>query len=243
MSLTNKVIIITGASTGIGYATVRRLLQAGARVAAAARHVTPLATLQTEFPKQLLVKQVDVRQFEQVMDLVTKTVTQFGHVDVLFNNAGVMPVSLLRETRRQDWQTMLDINVMGILNGIAAVLPLMEAQGHGHILTTDSTAGHKTFPKFAVYSSTKFAVRAIMEGLRQEERGYNIKSTLITPGTTKTELYRTIPDEAGRQSELETQANATLLAEDMASAVEFAIDTPDRMAVSEIHVRPTNQEP
>lgn len=243
MSLANKVIVITGASTGIGFATTKRLLAAGAKLAVAARHTDSLLALQRQYPATLLVQTVDVRQYDQVAGLVTAAVDQFGQIDVFFNNAGVMPVSYLRETRREDWQAMLDINVMGVLNGIAAVLPLMEAQGHGHILTTDSTAGHKTFPKFAVYSGTKFAVRAIMEGLRQEERGKNIKSTLITPGTTKTDLYKTIPDAAGRQDELATQANAALLADDMAQAVAFAIDTPDRMSVSEIHVRPTNQEP
>jgi len=243
MSLQDKIIIITGASSGIGLATTERLLQAGAKLAVGARHITNLAALQQQYPTQLVVKSVDVSQYDQVTALVAATVAQYGRVDVLFNNAGVMPVSYLREGRRQDWQAMLDINIMGVLNGISAVLPFMEKQGHGHILTTDSTAGHKTFPKFAVYSGTKFAVRAIMEGLRQEERGKNIKSTLITPGTTKTDLYKTIPDAAGREAELATQANAALLADDMAQAVAFAIDTPDRMSVSEIHVRPTNQEP
>lgn len=243
MSLQDKVIVITGASSGIGLATTKRLLADGAKLAVAARHVDSLTALQQQHSDQLLVQKVDVSQFDQVKGLIDATVAQFGQVDALFNNAGVMPVSYLREGRRQDWQAMLDINIMGVLNGIDAVLPVMEKQGHGHILTTDSTAGHKTFPKFAVYSGTKFAVRAIMEGLRQEEHGKNIKSTLITPGTTKTQLYTTIPDEAGRKDELATQANAALLADDMAQAVEFTLDTPDRMSVSEIHVRPTNQEP
>lgn len=150
-------------------------------------------------------------------------------------------MSHLREGRRQDWQDMLDTNIMGVLNGISAVLPIMEAQGH--ILTTDSTAGHKTFPKFAVYSATKYVVRAIMEGLHQEENDKNIKSTLITPGTTSTNLYKTISSQSDQEDELAVHESAALAPEDVAKAVVYAIDTPDDVSVSEIHIRPTHQIP
>ena len=167
MEIKQKVIVITGASSGIGLETARLLLKRGARLALAARHVESLSELTTRFPQQVLVKSVDVTQADQVDALISETLKKFGQIDVLFNNAGIMPISSLREGRREDWQNMLNVNIMGVLNGISAVLPLMEEQGHGHILSTDSTAGHKVFPKFAVYSGTKFALRAIMEGLRQ----------------------------------------------------------------------------
>lgn len=243
METSQKVIVITGASSGIGFATAKLLLARGAKLALAARHIENLRALSKEYPKQVIVQSVDVSVADQVEKLIKQTLETFGHIDVLFNNAGIMPVSHLREGRRQDWQDMLNINIMGVLNGISTVLPIMEAQGHGHILTTDSTAGHKTFPKFAVYSATKYAVRAIMEGLRQEENDKNIKSTLITPGTTSTNLYKTIPSQADQEDELAVHESAALAPDDIAKAVVYAIDTPDDVSVSEIHIRPTHQIP
>jgi len=241
MSVKNKVIIITGASSGIGLASTKVLLDDGAKLAVAARHVDSLNEFAKEHGNNMLVQKTDVSDFHQVESLVNATVKKFGHVDVFFNYAGIMPVSYLRETGIEDWKNMVNVNIMGVLNGIAAVLPLMEKQGHDHILATDSTAGHKTFPKFAVYSGTKFAVKAIMDGLHQEEAGKNIKSTLITPGTTSTNLVNTIPDEKDRQAELDTQKKATLSPEDLAYAVKFAIDTPDNVSVNEINMIPTGQ--
>jgi len=241
MSVKDKVIIITGASSGIGLASTKVLLEDGAKLAVAARHVDNLNKLAKNHADNMLVQKTDVSDYDQVESLVKATVEKFGHVDVLFNNAGIMPVSYLRETRLADWRKMVDVNIMGVLNGIAAVLPLMEKQGHGHILATDSTAGHKTFPKFAVYSGTKFAVKAIMDGLHQEEAGKNIKSTLITPGTTRTNLINTIPGEKDREAEEKTQETATLDPINLAYAVKFAIDTPDNVSVNEINMIPTGQ--
>ncbi|HBK5297826.1 TPA: SDR family NAD(P)-dependent oxidoreductase, partial [Enterococcus faecium] len=140
------------------------------------------------------------------------------------------------------WQNMLDINIMGVLNGISAVLPIMEKQKSGHIISTDSVAGHVVYPDSAVYCGTKFAVRAIMEGLRQEQRQNNIKSTIISPGAVQTELYQTISDKKAALELHEAQKEWGLTSEDIASAVAFAIETPDRMSVSNMIIRPTTQE-
>ncbi|MPM35351.1 putative oxidoreductase [bioreactor metagenome] len=152
-----------------------------------------------------------------------------------------MPTAPLVEGRRDEWQQMLDINIMGVLNGISAVLPLMAEQKFGHIISTDSVAGHVVYPDSAVYCGTKFAVRAIMEGLRQEQRKNNIKSTIISPGAVLTELYKTISDSKIAEEVHQAQVERGLRSEDIAMAVVFAIDTPDRMSVSEMIVRPTTQ--
>lgn len=244
MTIKDKVVIVTGASSGIGLATARLLLAGEAKLALSARHIDDLKPLQDEYGDNVLIQKVDVSQYDQVKSHVDDAVEKFGHIDAIFNNAGIMPVSSLREKRISDWQDMVNTNIMGVLNGIAATLPLMEEQGHGHILATDSTAGHTVFPTFSVYSGTKFAVRAIMEGLRQEENDKNIKSTVITPGTVKTNLYKTIPDEQGQQNEITTQENTDALTpEDLAEAVKFALDTPDRVSLSELYMRPTKQIP
>ncbi|MEO5283133.1 SDR family oxidoreductase [Limosilactobacillus allomucosae] len=240
MSVKDKVIIITGASSGIGLATAELLAKDGAKLTLAARHVDKLAEFE-KYGDQVLVKQTDVAEADQVQELVDQTVAKFGRVDVIFNNAGIMPVSYLSERRINDWQQIMQTNVMGVLNGIAAVLPYMEEQNSGHIITTGSTAAYKVFPKFAVYSASKFAVRALMEGLRFEEREHNIKSTLISPGTTVTNLVNTIPGEADREDERRVQQSASLTAEEVAEVVKQVIDTPDNLAVSEIHVRPVKQ--
>ncbi len=165
----------------------------------------------------------------------------YGRIDVLYNNAGIMPTAPIVEGRRDEWQKMLDINIMGVLNGIAAVVPIMAQQKSGHIIATDSVAGHVVYPDSAVYCGTKFAVRAIMEGLRQEQRENNIKSTIISPGAVATELYKTISDKQVSEDLHKAQKEWGLAPEDIASAVVFAIDTPDRMAVSNMIVRPTAQ--
>jgi NADP-dependent 3-hydroxy acid dehydrogenase YdfG len=136
----------------------------------------------------------DVSKPEDMEDLAKLAMDKYGRIDVMFNNAGVMPTANLNEARRDEWKQMLDINIMGVLIGIVAVLTIMKQQQSGHIITTDSVAGHVVYPGSAVYCGTKFAVRAIMEGLRQEERENNIRSTIISPGGVATELYKTIND-------------------------------------------------
>ena len=154
-----------------------------------------------------------------------------------------MPTANLSAVHRDEWRQMLDINIMGVLNGIAAVLPTMKEQKGGHILATDSVAGHVVYPGSAVYCGTKFAVRAIMEGLRQEERESNIRSTIISPGLVDTELYTTISDKAfgAVLNQAAKIPGVGLTPDDVAEAVAYAIGTPDTVAVSEIILRPTNQ--
>lgn len=187
------------------------------------------------------MQQVDVTREEEVQRVIKFTMEKYGRIDVLFNNAGVMPTAPLIEAPKGEWRQMLDINIMGVLNGIAAVLPIMVEQKSGQIIATDSVAGHVVYPDSAVYCGTKFAVRAIMEGLRQEQRENNIKSTIISPGAVQTELYQTISNRVVAETLHLEQLSWGLKAEDIAQAVAFAIDTPDRMSISEMVVRPTTQ--
>jgi NADP-dependent 3-hydroxy acid dehydrogenase YdfG len=241
-SLEEKVVIIMGASSGIGEATTRLLAEKGAKLVIAARREDRLVEIKDSLPDaELVYKAADVSNYEDVKKVVDLAVETYGHVDVLFNNAGVMPTAPLVEGRRDEWKEMLDINIMGVLNGISAVLPLMAEQKSGHIISTDSVAGHVVYPDSAVYCGTKFAVRAIMEGLRQEQRKNNIKSTIISPGAVQTELYKTISDSKIADEVHKAQIEWGLTSEDIAMAVVFAIDTPDRMSVSEMIVRPTTQ--
>ncbi|TCP21490.1 NADP-dependent 3-hydroxy acid dehydrogenase YdfG [Scopulibacillus darangshiensis] len=238
----DKVVIIMGASSGIGEATAKKLAQEGAKLVIAARREDRLKALVESLPNaEISYVVADVTNNEEVQAVVNSAFEKYGRVDVLYNNAGIMPTAPLVEGHRDEWKQMLDINIMGVLNGIAAVLPIMEKQKSGHIISTDSVAGHVVYPDSAVYCGTKFAVRAIMEGLRQEQRENNIKSTIISPGAVQTELYKTISDKKVSDELHKAQKEWGLSSEDIATAVVFAIDTPDRMAVSDMIVRPTAQ--
>lgn len=242
MSIQNKVVIIMGASSGIGEATTKKLAHAGAKLVIAARREERLKALVESLPDADLSYVVaDVTNKADVQAVVDVAVEKYGRVDVLFNNAGIMPQSPLAEKRFDEWQQMLDINIMGVLNGIAAVLPIMKKQQSGQIVTTDSEAGHVVFPGGAVYCGTKFAVRAIMEGLRQEERENNIRSILISPGTVDTELHLTIQDPERREWTEDLQRRIGLKSSDVADAVVYAISTPETVTVSEIVILPTKK--
>jgi NADP-dependent 3-hydroxy acid dehydrogenase YdfG len=241
-TIQDKVVVIMGASSGIGEATTKLLAQEGANLIIAARRLERLEAIKEKFPEaNIHIQQADVTNYDDVKKVVDLAMDTYGRIDVLYNNAGIMPTAPIVEGRRDEWQKMLDINVMGVLNGIAAVVPIMANQKSGHIIATDSVAGHVVYPDSAVYCGTKFAVRAIMEGLRQEQRENNIKSTIISPGAVATELYKTINDKNVSEDLRKAQKEWGLVAEDIASAVVFAIDTPDRMAVSDMIVRPTTQ--
>jgi NADP-dependent 3-hydroxy acid dehydrogenase YdfG len=243
MAIEDKVIIIMGASSGIGEATAKLLAKRGAKLILAARRLDRLEVIKEEFPEaNILIQQADVTNYESVSKVAKLALDTYGKVDVLYNNAGIMPTAPLVEGRRDEWQEMLNINIMGVLNGIAAVLPIMEKQKSGHVISTDSVAGHVVYRNSAVYCGTKFAVRAIMEGLRQEQRENNIKSTIISPGAVQTELYMTINDKKVAEALHEAQKEWGLTSEDIATAVVFAIDTPDRMAISDMIIRPTTQQ-
>lgn len=240
--IAEKVIIIMGASSGIGEATTTLLAEHGAKLIIAARREERLKALKESLPEATIdYLQTDVRNIEDVQKVADFALEKYGRIDVLYNNAGIMPTGALSENRREEWQQMLDINIMGVLNGISAVLPTMIKQKSGHIISTDSVAGHVVYPDSAVYCGTKFAVRAIMEGLRQEQRLNNIKSTIISPGAVATELYNTISDKKVALALHEDQKENGLTSEDIAQAVLFAIDTPDRMSVSNMIIRPTSQ--
>lgn len=242
MDLKNKVVIITGASSGIGAATTRLLAQHHVKLVIGARRLERLAQLKAEFPQeQILIQQTDVTSFAEVQSLVDLALNNFGQVDALYNNAGVMPVNPLINGARAEWQQILDVNVMGVLNGIAAVLPIMVKQGTGHILATDSVAGHVVVPNYAVYNGSKFAVRAIMEGLRQEQHQNHIRTTLISPGAVKTELYKSVRNPDYQQAEIATENEIGIDPNAIAQAVVFALSQPANVDLNELIIRPIEQ--
>lgn len=243
-NIAGKVVVIMGASSGIGEATAKKLAQEGAKLVIAARREDRLKTLAESLPEaEISYAVADVSNKEEVQAVIDLAIEKYGRIDVLYNNAGVMPTASLSEARFDDWRRMLDINIMGVLNGIAAVLPIMKKQQSGQIIATDSVAGHVVYPGSAVYCGTKFAVRAIMEGLRQEERESNIRSTIISPGGVMTELYKTTndPEFIEMIESNPTDPNYALSPSDIANAVAYAISTPETVSVSEILIRPTKQ--
>jgi NADP-dependent 3-hydroxy acid dehydrogenase YdfG len=233
----NKVVLVTGASSGIGAATARLLAQQGAKVVLGARRTDRLQQIVSEIRAQGGVadfRPVDVTNRESVKDFVTFAREEFGRVDVIFNNAGVMPVSPMSALKTDEWDQIIDINIRGVLNGIAAALPIMEAQGSGHIINTASTAAHAIGGSFGVYCASKYAVRAITEGLRQEMSA--IRVTLITPGVTESELGHDITDERTAQAVRQLRSIA-LPTDAIARAVLYAMSQPDDVDVNEIIVR------
>lgn len=248
MALKDKVVVIMGASSGIGEATANLLAKSGAKLTIAARRMNRLEKIvQNNSEAEILPVAADVAKAEEVQNVIDKTVEKYGRVDVLFNNAGIMPVNNLAAIARDEWQNIMDINVKGVLNGIASVLPVMKKQQSGHIITTSSVLGYEVLPGYAAYSGSKYAVRAIMEGLRQEERTSNIKTTVIAPGTVQTELFNSINNQEIKE-QLESLKNLpgadmqVLQPEEIAEAVAFVINTPKNMAVNEMVIRPTGQE-
>lgn len=247
MTIENKVVVITGASSGIGEATAKLLASRGAKVVLGARRADRLTSLATTIGENASYQVTDVSKYQDVEQLVTFAYEKYGRVDVLYNNAGVMPQGFLREGKLKSYQKMLDINVMGVLHGITAVLPIMEQQKDGLIITTDSVAGHVVYPGSAVYNGTKYAVRAIMEGLRQEERDFGIRSTIISPGAVATELIQSVDNRVIEEAlqDLYDPKNSgsmnSLAADDIANAVLYAIDQPKHVAISEVLIRPTGQ--
>lgn len=247
MSIKGKVVVITGASSGIGAATAKLLAAKGAKVVLGARREERLQALSQAIGDNAVYQVTDVTDRQQVRALIDLAVSKFGRVDVLYNNAGTMPQGNLSDREYDKWQMMLNVNIMGVLNGIGEVLPIMQKQHDGLIIATDSVAWHVVYPASAVYNGTKYAVRAIMEGLRQEEKGHGIRSTIVSPGAVRTELVNTIGNtqiQAGI-SELmnaDDRQGLALNPEDIANAVLFAIDQPKHVAISEVLVRPAQQE-
>lgn len=241
--VTGKVVVITGASSGIGEATARMLASHGARLVVGARRAERLADLVGELRDRGAAAEyqaVDVTQREQVKQLVDLARRTYGQVDVMINNAGIMPLSLLQQLKIDEWDHMIDVNIKGVLYGIAAALPVMREQKSGQIINVSSTAGHYVLPTGAVYSGTKYAVRAITDGLRQEVMP-DIRVTLISPGLTQTELDVTITDAEAKRWVEQARSAVAIPADAIARAILFAIEQPDAVDVSEIIVRPTNE--
>lgn len=236
-----KVVIITGASSGIGEATARTLAQQGAKVVLGARRTGRLEALVADIRAQGGVAEycaVDVRQQAQVQALVDFAREKFGRVDVIINNAGVMPLSVMEELKVDEWERMIDVNIKGVLYGIAAGLPLMKRQGFGHFINISSIGGHAVYPTAAVYCATKYAVRAISEGLRQEQLDGDIRVTIISPGVVESELADSISDPAARDA-MRAFRQIALTPDAIARAVCYAISQPADVDVSEIIIRPT----
>lgn len=245
MTIKNKVVVITGASSGIGKETATLLAAKGAKLVLAARResmLAPLAaSLTAKYDTEIIYQKTDVTQLADVKALIDSAITKFGRIDVLFNNAGLMSVSMLRDGKVDEWEAMIDINLKGALYGIKYALPIMEQQNSGHIITTDSVAGHFTGEGSSVYSATKYAMRAVMEGLRVEEVGKGIKSTLISPGHAQTELAAKISDPKLREAVLKSESETGLSANDVANAVVYAIDTPANVGINEVILRSIDQ--
>lgn len=235
----NKVVLITGASSGIGEAAARLIAAKGAHVVLGARRTERLEKLVREIQAEggsASARALDVTDLQSMQAFVTFAKTQHGKVDVIINNAGVMPLSPLASLKVNEWNQMLDVNVRGVLHGIAAVLPDMQAQGFGQVINISSIGGLAVSPTAAVYCATKFAVRAISDGLRQETD--KIRVTVVCPGVVESELADTISDDVARE-EMKAFRRVALNADAIARALAYAIEQPDDVDVSEIVVRPT----
>ena len=243
-NIKGKVVVITGASSGIGEATALMLAKQGAKVVLGARGLDRLRTLADRIAKaggDVAYAPADVKRREDVTNLVKLAIERFGKLDIMFNNAGVMPISPLDGLRVDDWEEMIDINIKGVLYGIAAALPVFRKQGFGHIINTASVAGIKTTPGMSVYSGTKFAVRAISEGLRQEA-GEKLRVTVISPGFVNTNFADGVTDPETKAWLAESRDKFAMPPDAIARAVVYAIGQPAEVDVNEIVIRPTAQE-
>jgi NADP-dependent 3-hydroxy acid dehydrogenase YdfG len=244
-NIESKVVVITGASSGLGEATARLLSAEGATVVLGARRqdrLKVLAEVLTRAGGKALAVTTDVTSRAQVKRLVDAAVRTFGRVDVIINNAGLMPQAPLDLLKVNEWDQMIDVNIKGVLYGIAAALPHMKEQKSGHFINVSSVAGHRVGPGFAVYAATKHAVRALSEGLRQEVKPYNIRTTVISPGAVATELPNSVTDPAGAARIKQFYADIAIPAETFARAVAYAMSQPDEVDINEILFRPTKQE-
>ena len=243
-NIAGKIVVITGASGGLGEATARHLSELGAMVVLGARRLDRIQALAQELggkDGKAIALQTDVTQSEQLQKLVDAAVEIYGQIDVMINNAGLMPHSPLERLKIDDWDRMIDVNIKGVLYGIAAALPYMQQQKSGHFINVSSVAGHKVRPGSAVYAATKHAVLVISEGLRQEVKPYNIRTTVISPGAIATDLPNSITEPDIAESVRKIYEIA-VPADSFARAVAYAMSQPDEIDVNEILFRPTRQE-
>lgn len=244
-NIEGKVVVITGASSGLGEATARHLAVEGATVVLGARRVERIKALADELNGRggkALAIQTDVTDSNHVKAMVDTAVQAYGRIDVMINNAGLMPLSPLDRLRIDEWDRMIDVNIKGVLYGIAAALPYMKEQKAGHIINVSSVAGHKVRPGNAVYAATKHAVLALSEGLRMEVKPYNIRTTVISPGAVATELTNSITEPDVAENTRKFVAEIAIPADSFARAVAFAMSQPDDVDINEILFRPTAQE-
>jgi NADP-dependent 3-hydroxy acid dehydrogenase YdfG len=244
-NISGKVIVITGASSGMGAAAATYLAAKGASIVLGARRADRIEALAAEIASQggkAIAVVTDVSNRTDVAKLVDTAVETYGRIDVLINNAGLMPLSPLDRLKVDEWDRMIDVNVKGVLYGIAAALPHMKAQKSGHIINVSSVAGHKLFAGSAVYSATKFAVRALSDGLREEMAPHNIRTTIISPGAVKTELLDHISEKDVQEANQDYVGQVGVPAETFARLVAFAINEPDDVGINEILFRPTAQQ-
>ncbi|WP_152658453.1 SDR family oxidoreductase [Oceanobacillus sp. CFH 90083] len=246
MTIQDKVVIITGASSGIGEATAKLLASKGAKVVLGARREDKLKELAEAIKSEggeAVYKVTDVVNPKDNEELVQTAKDTFGGVDVIFLNAGLMPNSPLSELKVDEWNSMVDVNIKGVLNGIAAVLPMFIEQKSGHVITTSSVAGLKAYPGGAVYGATKWAVRDLMEVLRMEsaQEGTNIRTATIYPAAINTELLDTITDKDTLEGATELYKQYGITPDRIDNVVEFAINQPEDVNVNEFTVGPTNQ--
>jgi NADP-dependent 3-hydroxy acid dehydrogenase YdfG len=244
-NIEGKIVVITGASSGLGEATARLLSAQGATVVLGARRADRLKALANELTRaggKALALATDVTDRDQVKNLADTAAEKLGRLDVMINNAGLMQQSPLERLRVDEWDNMIDINIKGVLYGIAAALPHMQRQKSGHIINVSSVAGHKVTPAGTVYCATKHAVRVISEGLRQEVKPYNIRTTIISPGAVATELPSHITDPDSATAIQTFYQGYAIPADAFARAVAFAMSQPDDVDVNEIRFRPTRQQ-
>lgn len=242
-NITGKVVVITGGSSGLGEATAHYLAQKGAKVVLGARRVEKLEKVASEIKKNggaVEILRTDVTSADDVKALVKKAIDSFGKIDVMVNNAGIMPLAPLSALKVNEWDSMIDVNIKGVLYGIAAALPEFEKQKSGHFINLASVAGLKVSPGGAVYSGTKYAVRAISEGLRQEV-GKDIRTTILSPGLIDSELQLGSSDEATSQFIQQVYKDA-IPAISIAKAVAYAIEQPADVDINELVIRPTIQD-
>ena len=246
MSVENKVIVITGASSGIGEASAKLLATHGAKVVLGARRENRLQELVKDIEDhggQAAYRVTDVTDPNDLKALVDLAKTKFGGIDVIFNNAGIMPTSPISALKTNEWNAMIDVNLKGVLNGVAAVMPAFAKQKHGQIITTSSVAGLKSFAGSGVYGATKFAVRNLMEVIRMEsaQEQTNIRTTSLYPAAINTELLHTITDAGSKQRMAEQYAAVGITPDAVARVVDFAVAQPDDVNVNEFTIYPTKQ--
>lgn len=242
----DKVAIITGASSGIGYATAMALSKAGAKVAIGARRTDRLEDLEKKIKEsngEVYSQKLDVTKKDECDNFVKKILEKWGSVDILVNNAGLMPLSFVKNLKTDEWDRMVDVNIKGVLYCTAAVVSHMLEKKSGHIVNISSVAGRIVFPAGSVYCATKHAITAFSEGLREElSVRKNIRVTCIEPGVVSTELTNTITDESLQGFVENTKKMEALQADDIANAIIYAVESPSHVNVNEILIRPTAQE-